>query len=94
MIAKEHLKIRLRKFLEDKSLGPHAGLCAYLVRGLEDPGIDYHTWNFLRDWFEPYRKPGTFYVNRMYSVTPLRLQLAQKLLQELEDADSPNINED
>ena len=47
MIAKEHLKIRLRKFLEDKSLGPYAGLCSYLIKDIEDHTDNYHTWNFL-----------------------------------------------
>ncbi len=87
MIHKEHLKQRLRKFLEEKDLGTAPGLCVYLVRGLETYAGEYATWNFLRVWFAPHRAPGSAYVSDLYKVDEIRLTLAQKLLNELEESD-------
>lgn len=87
MIHKEHLKIRLRKFLEEKDMRTAPGLCVYLVRFMGEGQDNYDTCNFLRDWFEPHRKPGSGYVSDPYKVDDTRLTLAQKLLDELEESD-------
>ncbi len=90
MIQKEHLKTRLRKFLEEKYLGVHDGLCGYLTIELEFEDWD-ETYNYVRDWMKQYCALRRTFVDVPKQASPLRLRLAQKLLDELE-AETPTEN--
>lgn len=86
MIHKEHLKQRLRKFLEEKDLGSNSGLCGYLTMELEWEDWD-ETYDYVRDWMRQYCSPGHSFIDIPRHASPLRLRLAQKLLDELEESD-------
>ena len=81
---KEYLKTRLRKFLETKDMEGHSGLCGYLCHELPYIHNWDHTYDFVSAWFNPYKDVGP-YVDERYKVTSKRLELAQKLLEELEN---------